>query len=169
MEKDEAKMAEVKKKARDYCYIILFIIISNTVLFFNLEKSGSKTVPEVLLSKDGERIPVIPGAVNGSLDYVIVRDSAYVEFRGWAFDAWNSRLPDAILLYYYGKNIYWGQNNRSRPDVANVYGREALESGFKFVLPLKRFKDKELNSSKVRLFAVSNGVASELNYSAGFK
>ena len=99
---------------------------------------------------------------------MIVRDSSYVDFYGWAFDGRNSRLADAILLSYDGENIYWGQNNSQRPDLVKFFGDAALKGGFKFVIPLTLFKD--LNNSEVRFFAVSkNSVASELNYFKGYK
>ena len=130
------------------------------------EKSGSKTTSGVFLIKDGEKIPVKPGAVKGSVEKMVVCEGSHIEFSGWAFDTENSLLPE-VLISYDGKNIYWGQSQFRRPAVAEVYSDAALKSGFRFVLPLKLFEDKELNSSKMRLFAVSKGVASELLYIKG--
>lgn len=159
-------------KRKPEIIFILFIIISNTVLYFHLQNPGgktatSKTATKELHSKDGEKIPVTPGAVIGFLANVMVRDSAHVEFTGWAFDAWNSCLPERIMLSYDEKIIYRGQTNHHRPGVAKRYGKAALKSGFKFILPLKLFQDK--NPRGVRVFAMSHGVASELNYSARLK
>ena len=100
---------------------------------------------------------------------MILKKDGEVEFRGWAFDGRNSRLPDDILLSYNGKNIYWGKSNGKRSDLVNVFGDAALRAGFKFVLSLDLFKDKKIDNSKIRLFAVSNGIACELNYFRGFK
>ena len=47
--------------------------------------------------------------------------------------------------------------------------KDNLKSGFKFEIPLKMFKVDKLNTSELRVFAFSNGVATELNYFKGFK
>ncbi len=108
-------------------------------------------------------------AVNGTLDKMILKEDGDVEFHGWAFDARNSRLPDEVLVSYDGENIYSGQTNVKRPGVARTYGDKALACGFRFLLPFDLFKDKKIDNSKIRLFAVSNGIACELNYFRGFK
>ncbi|MCH7753691.1 hypothetical protein IH970_01025, partial [candidate division KSB1 bacterium] len=81
----------------------------------------------------------------------------------------HSRLPDEVLVSYDGENIYSGQTNAKRPGIARIYGDKALASGFRFLLPFDLFKDKKIDNSKIRLFAVSNGIACELNYFRGFK
>jgi hypothetical protein len=116
----------------------------------------------IILSSDGEKIPVIHGRLKGRLDKTIVRHDA-VSFKGWSFDVRDSQLPEAILIFANGEFLYSGENNRNRPDVAKVYGKAALQSGFSFTLPLTLFKD--LNNSDVSLFAISkDGMASELSY-----
>ena len=116
----------------------------------------------IILSSDGEKIPVIHGRLKGRLDKTIVRHDA-VSFKGWSFDVRDSQLPEAILIFANGEFLYSGENNRNRPDVAKVYGKAALQSGFSFTLPLTLFKD--LNNSNVSLFAISkDGMASELSY-----
>lgn len=157
----------LRSNSKPEIILVLFIILSNIAIIINWYAGLQEKV--TFLTKDEKEIPVNQGAVYGHLDNMIVRDSSYVEFYGWAFDGRNSRLPDAILLWYDGENIYWGQNNKQRPDLVKTFGDTALKGGFKFVIPLTLFKDTELNTSKVRLFAVSNGVASELNYPKGFK
>lgn len=147
----------------------VFLLILYTVLYFNLRTPEKEAAPKEYLRIDGEKIPVLPNAVTGYLDYMTVRDTIHIEFSGWAFNGLNSRLPEAILITYAGKKIFSGQTVYSRPDLLQAFGDNALKSGFKFVLPLKLFKDKELNRSKLRLFALSKDVASELHYPAGFK
>lgn len=148
-------------------FLLLFILLSNTAIVANWYFSRPEEV--AYISTDGIDIPVQKRAVTGHLDKMIFKDKVHVEFHGWVFDARNSRLPDKILLSYDGDNIYSGQTKVKRPGVAKVYGDKALASGFIFVVPRTLFKDKKINNSKIRLFAVSSGVASELNYPRGFK
>ncbi|MCH8331865.1 MAG: hypothetical protein IH946_10900 [Bacteroidetes bacterium] len=146
--------------------LLLFIVLSNLAILANWYLDYPEEVAYV--STDGIDIPVRKGAVSGHLDRVILKNG-HVEFHGWAFDDRNSRLPDTILLRYDGENIYTGKTNVNRDGVVRLYGSKALTAGFKFALPLTVFKDKKINNLKVRFFAVSNGVASELNYFRGFK
>ena len=147
--------------------LVLFIIVFNIFFYLDLHHPPKKA--QVIITMDGKEITVRKGAVQGFLDNAIVRDSTQVHFRGWAFDARNSKPAEAILITYAKKNIYWGKPNLSRPGLANRFGDDAIESGFKFVLSLKQLKVKELNRGAVRVFAISNGVASELNYPKWFK
>ena len=147
-------------------FLLLFILLSNAAIVANWYFDRPEKV--TLISKDGVEILVQKWAVNGHLDKMILKDKMHVEFYGWTFDARNSRLPDEILLSYDGENIYSGQTNVKRPDVARMYGDKALTTGFRFLLPLNLFKEKKIYNSKIRLFAVSNGVASELSYFRGF-
>ena len=146
---------------------LLFILISNTAIVANWYFGLQEEVTSILM--DNVEIPVRKGAVSGYLDRIDRKDNVHVEFAGWAFDVMNSRLPDSVVLWYTGKSAYQGKTNYKRPDLVKVFGDKAIEGGFRFVLPLDLFKDKEIDNSKIRLFAVSNGVASELNYFKGFK
>ena len=170
------------RRKRFEIILVLLIVISSSYVFYNFQNPKKNTIAATPGAMNGQLddliiqdtanikfIPLIHGAVVGFLGNVSPRDSANVQFTGWAFDALNSKLPEAILISYNGKNIYWGQTNHDRPGVAKIYGQAALHTGYNFVLPLKLFKDNELNQSKVRVFAVSNGVASELLYPEGFK
>ena len=109
----------------------------------------------------------MPRRRQSSATKLIPQNDKHMEFHGWAFDGKNSQLVEKILLHYDGEQIYGGQTDRKRPD--NIFGDVALKAGFKFVLPLTLFKEKEIDNSKIRLLAVSNGVASELKYPRGFK
>jgi len=147
--------------------LLLFIILSNTAIVGNWYIGQLEQVKSLVT--DGIEIPVKPDAVYGHLDRIALKDKNLVELHGWAFDGKNSQLVDKILLHYDGDVIYRGETDRERPDLVNVFGDAALKAGFKFVLSLDLFKDKEIDNSKIRLFAVSNGVASELKYPRGFK
>ena len=147
--------------------LLFFIILSNIALVANWYFARPEKVASLI--DDGVEIPVKQNAVKGHLGRLILKDDGQVEFHGWAFDVRNSRLVDAILLYYDGDTIYSGQSNANRPGIARQYGDKALTSGFRFVLSLDLFNDNEIDNTKVELFAVSNGVASELGYFRGFK
>ncbi|MCZ6594514.1 MAG: hypothetical protein O6943_06305 [Bacteroidetes bacterium] len=147
--------------------LLLFIILSNTAIVGNWYIGQLEQVKSLVT--DGIEIPVKPDAVYGHLARLALKDKNLVELHGWAFDGKNSKLVDEILFRYGGELIYSGQTERERPDLVNVFGDVALKAGFKFVIPHDLFKDKEIDNSKIRLFAVSNGVASELKYPRGFK
>lgn len=148
-------------------FLLLLIVASNTTIVTNWYFGGPEKVISII--KEGVEIPVKPRSIYGHLDNMILKDDGEVEFRGWAFDGRNSRIPDDILLSYDGKNISWEKNNDNRPGLVNAFGDAALGAGFKFVVQLTLFKDNKINNSKVRLFAISKGVASELKYPRGFK
>ncbi len=169
------KKSKKHKKLELIIFVGIFFIAVFSIfkLYKGVEDSKRNTVyaakefPKIdyILNTDGKSITVIPGIVRGSLDRMIVKDDFYVEFFGWAFDVKNSQLPETILISYNGENIYKGKTNLKRPDVAKNLGKTALESGFYVKLPLKIFKGKEIDFNKLRLFAISNGIASELIYS----
>lgn len=147
--------------------LLLFIIVSNTAIVAHWYFRQPEKIK--FIGKDGVEIPVRQGVVNGHLDRMVLKDGSHVEFAGWAFDRGNYQLVDEILLHYDGEVIYRGETDRDRLDLVNVFGKAALKGGFRFVLPLTVFKDNKIDQSKVRLFAISNGLASELRYFKGFK
>ena len=155
------------KNLKPEALFLLLIFLSNTAIVAHWHFGRQQEVKFII--NDGEEIPVIRGVVNGHLDRIILKDDIHVELAGWAFDRSNPKLVDEILLQYDGELIYSSQTDRERPDLVNVFGDVALRAGFKFVLPLDLFKDKKIDNSKIRFFAVSNGVASELKYPRGFK
>jgi len=115
------------------------------------------------------KIPLVKNALNGLLEKMNLKNNNKVELSGWAIDLRNPLLSVVIMITYKGENIYRGQNNVNRSDIAKKYGNVTLKSGFKFELPLKMFKINKLNTSELRVFAFSNGIATELNYFEGFK
>lgn len=161
------KESWLKSNLKPEPLLLFFIILSNIAIVANWYFARPEKVASLI--KDGVEIPVKKNAVKGHLGRLILKDDGQVEFNGWAFDVRNSRLVDAILLNYDGDTIYSGQSNANRPGVARQYGDKALTSGFRFAVPRTLFKDKKIDNSKIQLFAISNGVASELNYFRGFK
>jgi hypothetical protein len=104
------------------------------------------------------RIPVVPGVVAGFVDYAVRRGSL-VEFGGWAADVERGRLPDRILMFADGRLLHAGSIGVARPDL----GSEIRDAGFVFTLPVARLVNGG-ERSEARLFAVSDGTASELVY-----
>jgi sulfatase-like protein len=121
---------------------------------------------EAILASNGTFIRVIPGALQGYLDVVVVENN-YARFRGWAADAKNFQLPEAVLIFVDGEFLYSGRTSAERLDVAKFFGNaELLMAGFDYTFHLKSFRNTA--NAKVRFFGVSkNGVASELNYPQG--
>ena len=117
---------------------------------------------------DGLSIPVIQHAVKGHLAYAKVKDDN-VTFAGWAADAKNAQLPEAVVIFLDGRFFYADKTEVDRPDVAKFLKNPALKkTGFKFDLT-SSFPNDTL-SPEVRLFAVSKkGTASELIYPKGYQ
>lgn len=132
-------------------------------LTYSLTSSAGES-GEAIISSNGTSIRVIPYALQGFLESVVVANDL-VRFIGWAADVKNLELPEAILIFVDGEFLYSGRTSAEQPDMAKVYGNAALQmAGFDYTFPLESFKN--IPNSKVRFFAVSkNGVASELNYS----
>lgn len=161
--KQRLRMSETKVES----ILLLFIVLSNTAIVTNWYLGQPEKVTSI--TKDGGETPVKSYAIRGHLDRMILNDETHVAFEGWAFDSRNSELVDEILCRYAGKVIYRSKTDKTRPDLVKVFGDDALMGGFRFVVPLTLFKDKEIDNSKIRFFAVSNGLASELKYPKGFK
>ncbi len=124
--------------------------------------SSATEAYEIIRSSSGASVRVIPGALTGFVDRAEVREGL-VSFGGWAADVKNSQIPEAIVAFKNGKFLHSGGADIDRPDVAKHFDNPALErTGFKFLLPLSAFKNTA--SPEVRVFAVLNDVASELNY-----
>ena len=117
---------------------------------------------------DRRSIPVIQNAVKGHLGYAGAKDGI-VTFAGWAADAKNGQLPEAVIIFLDGRFFYAGKTGVDRPDVAKYLKNPALKkAGFKFDLTFVFPNDTP--SPEVRLFALSKkGAASELIYPKGYQ
>jgi hypothetical protein len=111
-----------------------------------------------ILTPAQTRIPVVPGVVDGYVDYAVRRGSL-VEFGGWAADGERGRLPDRILAFANGRLLHAGSVGRPRPDLPP----EVRNAGFVFAVPVARLVNGG-ERSEARVFAVSDGTASELLY-----
>jgi hypothetical protein len=130
--------------------------------------SASERGAEVIISSNGESIPINNNALRGSIDSADVGNDCVV-FSGWAADVKNSQPAKAIVIFRNGKSLFSGPTRQHRLDIRKAFQDPALDrTGFKFVCPLSLFGNSR--NPKVRIFALSkDGIASELNYSKGRK
>jgi hypothetical protein len=106
----------------------------------------------------GKVIPVVPGAAKG---YIDVLDQAggttgSLTVAGWALDSHDT--PVNKLVVFEG-NRFLGVSlpGTERPDIAKLFGAEALKSGFSLEVPAAG-----LYGPDVRVFAIAGDQASEL-------
>jgi hypothetical protein len=118
-------------------------------------------------SSDNRPIPIGQNFMQGFLEFAEIRGKN-VSLQGWAADIQNRQVPQAIIIFVNGEFIYSGRTNTRREDVAEIYGKELLMSGFTYVLPVDLFVNEI--DMEVSFFAVSEeGVASELLYLQGYQ
>ena len=128
---------------------------------------------ESITTPEGEIVPVIPGAVNGTVDQGILvkrKSGVGVAFvSGWAADVNSSSPAREVLLLANGKVIYAVPLTFERQDVARHFDKDTLAwSGFGLMFPSSLLGDPE--TAEVRAIAVSgDGVASELIYGEEFE
>jgi hypothetical protein len=122
---------------------------------------------EFIKSSTGESIPIVPDALEGSLDIVNIKSDT-VDIYGWAADVENTQLPEALIIFINGNFFYAGRCNTDRSDVVKAFGNKTLlGAGFQYTFPLWKFNTEP---SEARIFAISKkGVASELRYPEGYK
>ena len=128
----------------------------------------STTRKRLIRHPDGLSIPVVKGAVKAHLAYGRI-EGRNLTFAGWAADAKNGRLVEAVVIFLNGRFFYAGKTHVNRPDVAKYLKNPDLtKTGFKFEL-LSSFPEDN-PSPVIRVFAVSkDGKASEFRYPKGYK
>lgn len=118
-----------------------------------------------IISSKGEKFPVRDKVLIGHLDQV-GRKEGNLFIEGWAANAEKSRLVDAVIVFSEGKFMHAGRTTELRPDVSQSLGKEGIERcGYKFMVPESSIEDV----SGIRVFTVSEGVASELIYPNSLK
>lgn len=130
--------------------------------------SPSEQGAEVIISSNGESIPINNNTLRGSIDSADVGNDCVV-FSGWAADVKNAQPAKAIVIFRNGKSLFSGTTRQHRLDIRKAFQNPALDrTGFKFVCPLSLFGNSR--NPKVRIFALSeDGLASELNFFKGRK
>ena len=113
-----------------------------------------------IVSSKGEKFPVRNGVLIGYVDQVD-RKEGNLFIKGWAVNAEKSRLVDAVIVFSEDKFVHAGRTTELRPDVSRSLGKEGIERcGYKFIVPASSIEDVR----GIRVFTVSEGVASELIY-----
>jgi len=126
---------------------------------FALKKS--KKYGEVIM--DGEKIiPVVSKKVHGHLESAGIKKDR-IFFKGWAADVLNSRRAEYIVVFINGEFLLSWEPSLNRPDVASYFNDSQLKkTGFSLLLPLSIITP--VKQPKIRLFAVSGDISSELVY-----
>jgi hypothetical protein len=150
----------------------------NGVAVYRLERAGGQTVlaslggssggptfaleatpaGEVIRSSGGSAIRVVPGAVQGAFDAADV-ESSELRLSGWAADVRRTRPRERVVVFAAGHFVASSSTRVERPDLGGGIAR----SGFDLRLPLERVVGSGPGPTKVRVFGVVGGVASELS------
>jgi hypothetical protein len=105
-----------------------------------------------------EEWSVKPHLLEVHLDKVVKKED-HTELSGWAEDPNNDKGVDAVILFADGQSVYDSPTNIPRFDVARSQKSDHLTmSGFRFLLP------NDLLEKNLRLFALSEGLATEAQY-----
>jgi hypothetical protein len=83
---------------------------------------------------------------------------------GWAIKEAGPQRADWVLAFVGRRLLATGRQGDLRPDLAKVYGTQALVSGFKVTARLTR-PNELADLSRLRLFALVGRRASELRFS----
>lgn len=106
------------------------------------------------------RIPIIADAVDGTLDILDVKGRT-AQLAGWAANVEERKPADGVVVFVAGKFAGEFLMSEERQDIRKVFkSPKLLRCGFDSTMPADLFKERQ----KVRAFAISNGVASELDY-----
>ena len=139
---------------------LLRTIPSRTQPDLRIAENGS--AGEVLTSASGASIPIVDDGVMGRLQQVEERGEM-VALQGWAIDLVEKRPASSVLVFSNGKLIHSGfPALRSRSVAKQFKSDNLLYSGFHFEVPKSGI---DLANGSLRLFAISRGVASEMEIS----
>jgi arginine exporter protein ArgO len=110
---------------------------------------------EVIRSSTGTSIPVRAGAVRGSVQFV---KSSLLRFAGWAAQPDLKHRADSVMVFADGREVFAAPTAQLLPH--RLFNQSGL-FGFQFDLPRGLLPPKGSNH-QVRVFAIRNGVATEL-------
>jgi 4-amino-4-deoxy-L-arabinose transferase-like glycosyltransferase len=125
-----------------------------------LERVGGR---ELISWTFGRRVTVAPGAARGSVELLARSFVTPLLVSGWALDPARRAPVDWVLLFA-GNRLFAVARPGPRPDIAGIYGRSALVTGFLFA---PRTAPADLSS--LRAFAIVGDRASELPLSPAVK
>ena len=124
---------------------------------FELARDGSA------LRSDAGDVPVVPGALIGQVN------TRGPMLAGWTRDPTHGALPESVVIFANGRFYEERDLARARADVAvRAHVRDADQGTLVFdvVIPFEQLRSSE--HPEIRVFAISQGVASELDYAEGF-
>ena len=108
-----------------------------------------------------EEWAVEPHVFEVCLDKVVKKED-HTELVGWAEDRKRDRPVDAVIVFADGQSVYDSPANIPRVDITGSQkGDHLTMSGFRFLLP------NNLLEKDVRVFALSEGLATEAQYPEG--
>ena len=81
---------------------------------------------------------------------------------GWAADPRMKRHVPRVLVFADGRLVASARPDQPRVDVVATHGRPALYSGYRLVLSHQDADDVEGDASRLRVFALLGGRATEL-------
>ncbi len=121
-----------------------------------------------IVSRTGEEIPIVPGALDGSVDLVRER-GGNTRFSGWASDESHSHPADQVAVFVDGEADHDPHTVVKRSDLVEGFKAPSLgPAGFHVIVPSYIF-DRD-PPPVVRVFAISSiGVVSELRYRAEYR
>lgn len=114
-----------------------------------------------LTAEDGTPIPILEGAVNGSVDHWTV-DGGTAQLSGWAAAVERSEPAELVVIVRNGDVVAASAPNLHREDVAEYFDDPALSaSGFEIPFPAQ-------DGMEVTVYGVAGNSASELPYVEGY-
>ena len=118
---------------------------------------------ELIVSRNGNSIPVVPRAMDGVVEAVREQGDRLV-VRGWASDGAHREPADQVAVFLNGQAKHENLTRASRRDLSERFDVPALrKAGFKVVVRKPSVEGPA--ALEVRVFAISlEGVASELRY-----
>jgi hypothetical protein len=121
---------------------------------------------EILISPDGQKVPIDGRDVEGFVRSDIGQDNTIVVVSGWSLDVANADMAD-VLVFVNGELRTSLTPDVRRSDVEAVREEAVgLTPGFRTSLPLSDFG--VLNEEHVRVFGISQNSASELVYTSNW-
>ena len=113
-----------------------------------------------ITGSDGKSFNIVTDQINSHISE-LSRTGSLVNFVGWAVNTKISKDVEKLIIFKEGVSIFEGEPKVNRVNVKVSYHDHVIESGgFNFSLPSSLLKDFH----NIRIFALSNNIASELCY-----